>query len=574
MAAVFTDTGSLDSEPYSGEKTPRNYNPFARMVIKSNSLSDINIANEEPLLVSDSSIGESQGEEYVSLLQGRRLYFALAGLDALLFIAALDLTIIATVYVEIANSFNALSRAEWTVTSYMLASTAIQPLYGKFSDILGRTQSIVVAVLLFVLGSVLCALSHSMNALIASRAVQGLGGGGIMSLIFVVVADVLSERERGKYIGIFTCTWGFASAIAPILGGVIVERFDWRLIFWVNLPFCAVALLLVLFVMRLPKPAGSAKEKLKKIDVLGTLVFLAGTVPLLLGLSWGGREHSWSSPLVLGCVIAGPLVLGVFFLIEWRIPKEPIVPSRLLAIRNVALSAVGHFFYGAAGYGPIVFVPQWALLVRGASAISAGVHLLPFTIGSVITSVLGGFVMTRTGRYRRLIVAGALLLGVGNGLLIMLDQHSSVKLQIGVLFLSGLGAGACIQPIMMAAQAAVSGHDMAAATSLCAFLRSLGGIMCVAILSSIMHSVIRADLTELAVSHPSYIFTIVQVADNQSAIYAEGVPEELRQLVVGVYMKSMRMSFYALLPFSILLLLVTLGFEHLELNRQRKRTIK
>ncbi|KAJ2798454.1 hypothetical protein H4R20_004817, partial [Coemansia guatemalensis] len=296
-------------------------------------------------------------EEFQSLLRGKKLYLALAGLDALLFIAALDLTIIATVYVEIANSFNALPRAEWTVTSYMLASTAIQPLFGKFSDILGRTKAIVAAVLLFVLGSVLCAVSRSMDALIASRAVQGLGGGGIMSLIFVVIADVLSERERGKYIGVFTCTWGFASAVAPILGGVIVQHADWRLIFWINLPFCAIALVLVLFAMRLPRPGGSVKEKAKKIDVLGALVFLAGTVPLLLGLSWGGREHSWTSPLVLGCVIAGPLVLGVFFLIEWRIPREPIVPSRLLAIRNVALSAVGHFFYGAAGYGPIVFVP-------------------------------------------------------------------------------------------------------------------------------------------------------------------------------------------------------------------------
>ncbi|KAJ2357866.1 hypothetical protein GGF43_001202 [Coemansia sp. RSA 2618] len=570
MATTLRESDSFESYYYSGQQTPRNYNPFSR-VIKS----DAELRKESLVSLStDSSSGLSSQDEFVSLLTGKRLYFALAGLDALLFIAALDLTIIATVYVEIANSFDALSRAEWTVTSYMLASTAIQPLYGKFSDILGRAEAIVVAVLLFVLGSVLCAMSHSMDALIASRAVQGLGGGGIMSLIFVVIADVLSERERGKYIGVFTCTWGLASAVAPILGGVIVQRADWRLIFWINLPFCAIALLLVLFAMRLPRPAGSVKEKLRKLDVLGTLVFLAGTVPLLLGLSWGGREYSWTSRLVLGCVVSGPLVLGLFFLIEWKIPREPIVPSRLLAIRNVALSAVGHFFYGAAGYGPIVFVPQWALLVRGASAISAGVHLLPFTIGSVITSVVGGFIMTRTGRYRRLIITGAVMLAVGNGLLVLLDQQSSLRLQMGVLFLCGLGAGACIQPIMMAAQAAVSGHDMAAATTLCAFLRSLGGIMCVAILSSIMHSVIKTGLTNLVAAHPSYIFVIARVAENQSAIYAEGVPDDLRAMIVAIYAKAMRMSFYALLPFSVLLVLCTLGFEHLELNRQRKKTIK
>ncbi|KAJ2477392.1 hypothetical protein IWW56_004361 [Coemansia sp. RSA 2131] len=569
MGAPTSESNSSDSYYYSGEHTPRNYNPFSR-VIKSDQ--EILTRNLDASQSSSSSLAH-ENDEFVSLLTGKRLYFALAGLDALLFIAALDLTIIATVYVEIANSFNALPRAEWTVTSYMLASTAIQPLYGKFSDILGRAEAIVVAVLLFVLGSVLCAVSHSMNALIASRAVQGLGGGGIMSLIFVVIADVLSERERGKYIGVFTCTWGLASAVAPILGGVIVQRADWRLIFWINLPFCAVALLLVLFAMRLPRPAGSVKEKLQKIDVLGTLVLLAGTVPLLLGLSWGGREYSWTSPLVLGCVISGVLALVLFFLIEWKVPREPIVPSRLLAIQNVALSSVGHFFYGAAGYGPIVFVPQWALLVRGATAISAGVHLLPFSIGSVVTSVAGGFIMTRTGRYRRLIVVGAIMLCVGNGLLVLLDQHSSLKLQLGVLFLCGLGAGACIQPIMMAAQAAVSGRDMAAATTLCAFLRSLGGIICVAILSSVMHSVIKTGLTDLVVAHPAYIFTIARVAEDQSAIYDSGVPDDLRSQIIGIYTKAMRMSFYALLPFSILLVISTLGFEHLELNRQRKKTI-
>ncbi|KAJ1730318.1 hypothetical protein LPJ61_003074 [Coemansia biformis] len=586
MESDHSDSESFVSFPLSDQRTQR-MSAIHLHLAKGNSTSstsgstsngsnDISeVAKNEPLASEDSiSEGSTADDEPVSPLRGKRLYFALAGLDALLFIAALDLTIIATVYVEIANSFNALSRAEWTVTSYMLASTAIQPLFGKFSDILGRTEAVVVAVLLFVLGSVLCAVSHTMDALIASRAVQGLGGGGIMSLIFVIIADVLSERERGKYIGVFTCTWGLASAVAPILGGIIVQRADWRLIFWINLPFCAVALLLVLLVMRLPRPSGSIREKARKIDVLGTCVFLAGTVPLLLGLSWGGREHSWTSPLVLGCVIAGPLTLVVFFVIEWRVPREPIVPSQLLAIRNVALSAVGHFFYGAAGYGPIVFVPQWALLVRGASSISAGIHLLPFTVGSVITSVLGGYIMTRSGRYRRLIIAGSILLGAGNGLLILLDQRSSLVLQIGVLFLCGLGAGACIQPIMMAAQAAVSGHDMAAATTLCAFLRSLGGILCVAILSSIMHSIIKTGLTRLVVARPAYIFTIARVAENQSAIYAEGVPEELRAMIVSIYMKAMRTAFYALLPFSGLLVLSTLGFEHLELKRERKRTIR
>ncbi|KAJ2469959.1 hypothetical protein GGI02_003261 [Coemansia sp. RSA 2322] len=522
----------------------------------------------------DSISEEEEAEDGAApaALRGRRLYLALAGLDALLFIAALDLTIMATVYIEIASSFNALTRAEWTVTAYMLAATATQPVFGKLSDIVGRAQAVTAAVLIFAGGSVLCAMSHSMDMLIASRAVQGLGGGGIMGLIFVIIADVLSERERGRYIGVFTSTWGVASAVAPVLGGAIVQRSDWRLIFWINLPISAVALALVLRFLRLPRPRGAAGAKLRRIDFTGALLFLAGVVPLLLGLSWGGREHRWGSPLVAASLGGGLALLAAFCAAECRV-AEPIVPPRLLRVRNVALAAAGHVFYGAAGYGPIVFVPQWALLVRGASAISAGLHLLPFTAGTVVTSVGGGFAMARTGRYRRLVVGGAVALCVGNALLVLLSERSSLALLAGALFVSGLGAGACIQPIMMAAQAAVAGPDMAAATALCAFLRSLGGILCVAILSSIMHSVIRDGLTHLAVSNPQYIFTIVQVAENQAAIHAPGVPQELRALIVAVYMRAMHLAFYAMLPFSVVLVLLALGFEHVELNRLRKKTI-
>ncbi|KAJ1962887.1 hypothetical protein GGI12_002378 [Dipsacomyces acuminosporus] len=560
-----------------------NNNPFAEIILKesssisekegdakdSESFSEIDHASS----TENSSDHDNEPSMEASLLTGKKLYLALAGLDTLLFIASLDMTIIATVYVEISNNFNSLSRAEWIVTSYMLAVTATQPLYGKFSDILGRVEAILVAVLLFLVGSVLCAVSNTMTMLIISRAIQGLGGGGIISLIFIVIADVLSERERGKYIGLFTGTWGFASAVAPVIGGLIVQRYNWRLIFWINLPICSVSLLLIIFVLRLPKPQGTLKDKVKKIDILGTLVFLMGTIPLLLGLSWGGREYKWASPLVLGCLISGCLMLGVFLVVEWKVPREPIIPSKLLGVRNVLLSAIGHFFYGAAGYGPIVFIPQWALVVRGASAISAGMHLLPFTIGTILTSVIGGVFMVKTGRYRRQIVLGAVFLCVGNGLLVLLDEKSTTLLQIGILFISGLGAGACIQPIMMAAQAAVGGRDMAAVTTLCAFLRSLGCIMCVAILSSIMHSVVREGLTQLAVKYPLYMGILVKVAENQTIIYQKGVPDELKRAVIHIFMAAIRLAFFALLPFCILLFVCTLGLKHIELNRQRKKTI-
>ncbi|KAJ1850674.1 hypothetical protein LPJ73_003337, partial [Coemansia sp. RSA 2703] len=387
----------VDGEPDDGVTTPRNNyeSPFAHIARseKPSGSEKARITCEKAVITEASgehdellaSCSEFESEDVPSMSK-RRLWLALAGLDALLFIAALDLTIIATVYVEMASSFNALTRAEWTVTSYMLAATATQPLYGKFSDILGRTWAIVFAVAVFLGGSIMCATAQSMDMLVASRAVQGLGGGGIMALIFVVVADVLSERERGRYIGVFTCTWGLASAVAPVLGGVIVQRASWRWIFWLNLPVCAVALVLVLFCMRLPRPKGSAWQKARRLDVLGTLVFLAAALPLLLGLSWGGREYAWSSARVLGCVVGGLAGLGVFAAVECLVAREPIVPPRLLRRRNVALSAVAHFFYGAAAYGPIVFVPQWALLVCGSDAISAGTRLLPFTAGTVVTS--------------------------------------------------------------------------------------------------------------------------------------------------------------------------------------------
>ncbi|KAJ2128410.1 hypothetical protein GGH17_004419, partial [Coemansia sp. RSA 788] len=220
-----------------------------------------------------------------------RLYITIIGLCLLYFISALDMTILATVYVDISNKYHDLSNGIWIITIYLLSTTAAQPLFGKFSDVLGRFQAVTVAVVIFCVGSIVCAAANSMGMLLAGRAIQGIGGGGLMSMPSVIMSDVTAERDRGKYTSFLAASWGIASAVGPVMGGAIVENANWRIIFWINLPVCIPTLIVLFFALNIPRPQGSTKEKLRRIDFLGTLLFQCSIVPLILAFSWGGQGH-------------------------------------------------------------------------------------------------------------------------------------------------------------------------------------------------------------------------------------------------------------------------------------------
>ncbi|KAJ2859680.1 hypothetical protein GGI22_002917, partial [Coemansia erecta] len=231
---------------------------------------------------SSSTGSQSYNKETISKT---RLYIILVGLSLLYFVSALETTVLATVYIDIANEYKNLSNGIWIITSYLLSNTAVQPLYGKLSDILGRFWGIATATGIFCIGSILCAVSNSLGMLIASRAIQGIGGGGLMTMVSIVLSDVTTERDRGKYTGILASTWGIASAVGPVMGGAIVENASWRIIFWINLPVSVPPLVMLFLSLNVPKPAGTAREKFQRMDILGSLAFQAFIIPMIIAFA-------------------------------------------------------------------------------------------------------------------------------------------------------------------------------------------------------------------------------------------------------------------------------------------------
>ncbi|KAJ2851569.1 hypothetical protein IWW36_001053 [Coemansia brasiliensis] len=481
--------------------------------------------------------------------------------------SALDTTIVATTYIPIGNALNSLDIAEWIITSYLISVTAFQPLYGAISDLLGRIETLIFAVLVFLLGSIICAVSTSMPMLIASRAVQGIGGAGLMSMALIIVADIINERERSKYVGVFSGTYGIAAAIGPVIGGAIVQNAKWQVVFWINIPFCVIALIMIVPLLCIPRPQGTLVEKLKRIDFIGALLCIAGIVSLLLGLSWGGREYSWSSVQVICTLVFGLLGMALFAWYESKLPLVPIVPIHLFKIRNVACASGSSLLFGFAVNGAFMFIPQWAQIVKQASPVVSGAYLAPYCVGMIISSTICGVLVSRTGRCYEFIIGGAATMLLGNGLLIMLGSgNNELGKVIGFLLICGLGMGACVFTINLIGQASVSGKHMAVATSTFLFFRSLGMVLSVSVLSNIIQNVLRDRISDFAKDFPMFVGDIGDILKDHALLYGEQVPQLFIDDFISAYSQALRSAFIALTAFTGLFFAVSFGFKHAELH--------
>ncbi|KAJ2818381.1 hypothetical protein IWW50_005839, partial [Coemansia erecta] len=483
-----------------------------------------------------------ESEQPRRLLSGYKLALSVISLVILLVISALDATIVATTYVPIGNQLNSLDSAEWIINSYLIAVTAFQPLYGSISDLFGRVETTVFAIAVFLLGSILCAVSTTMPMLIASRAVQGIGGAGLMSMALIIVADIMNERERSKYVGIFSGTFGVAAAIGPIIGGAIVQNTKWQIAFWINVPLCIVALVTIIAVLRIPRPHGSLRDKTKRIDAGGALLCVGGIVLLLLGLSWGGRGYAWSSARVVCTLVLGLATLAVFAVYECLVPQVPLVPIHLFKVRNVAFASACSLLFGFAVNGAIMFIPQWAQIVKGASPVVSGAYLVPYCVGMIVSSIACGLLVNWTGRCRELIVASAALMLLGNGLLIMLGTDSGLGKVIGFLLVCGLGMGAGVHTISLLGQASVSGKHMAAATSTFLFFRSLGMVLAVSVLTNITQNVLIGKAADIVGDSRVLATTVSSVLKNQSLLLTTNPPQHFVDEFISAYSVALRMG--------------------------------
>ncbi|KAB2972501.1 MFS transporter [Streptomyces sp. SS1-1] len=394
-------------------------------------------------------------------------------------LAALDQTIVSTALPTIVSDLGGLEHLSWVVTAYLLASTAATPLWGKLGDQYGRKRLYQIAIVIFLVGSALCGMAQDMTQLIAFRALQGLGGGGLIVLSMAIVGDIVPPRERGRYQGLFGAVFGATSVLGPLLGGVFTEHLSWRWVFYVNLPVGVVALAVIAVVLHIPR-----RGTKHVIDYLGTLLIAAVATGLVLVASLGGTTWAWGSAQIVGLAVAS-VVLGLVFVAVERRAAEPVLPLKLFRVRTFTLSAVISFIVGFAMFGAMTYLPTFLQVVQGISPTLSGVHMLPMVAGMLLSSTGSGQIVSRTGRWKVFPIAGTGVTALGLLLLHQLDTGTSTALMSVYFFVFGLGLGLVMQVLVLIVQNAVPYEDLGVATSGATFFRSIGASFGVAIFGTI-----------------------------------------------------------------------------------------
>ena len=428
----------------------------------------------------DKKSGQNEGP-----LTHKEIMIVLSGLMTGMLLAALDQTIVSTALKNIVEDFNGLNHYTWVVTAYLLTSTASTPLYGKISDLYGRRPVFQFAIITFLIGSFLAGASQNMTQLIFTRALQGLGAGGLMALTFVIIGDIVSPRERGKYQGYFGAVWGLSSVAGPLLGGffsdhsTILGITGWRWIFYINLPFGILALVITSAVLHIPKV-----KREHKIDYFGALILVFAVSAVLLAVSVYGPEDGWTDSRTLTVFGLG-LFLTLLFLWQETRAKEPILPLRLFKNHTFSLTSALGFIIGAGMFGAIVMLPLYLQVVKGNSATSAGLKLIPLMLGIVSMSIFSGKRISSTGKYKIFPILGAAIMTLGLILMSTLNETTSFGVLSIYAIMVGAGLGLSMQTIVIALQNSVDFQDMGIATSSNTFFRSLGGAFGTAIFGTI-----------------------------------------------------------------------------------------
>jgi EmrB/QacA subfamily drug resistance transporter len=431
----------------------------------------------------DQSPNESVRGNPAPALSHAEIRTIILGVLLAMFLAALDQTIIATALPTIGRELGDLEHLPWIVTVYLLTSTAVTPLYGKFSDSYGRRGTMLIGIVIFIIGSIACALAPNMIVLILARGLQGIGGGGLIALAQTIIADIVAPRERGRYQVYFASVFMTSSLLGPVLGGFFAEHLHWSVIFWINLPLGLVAFAIAFqSLKKLPR-----FERPHKLDLLGALLLVAATVALLLALSWGGLRYPWASLPILG-LFAASLVLWGLFAVRMRLAPEPLIPPGVLHNPVVRMAVLAACFAMGTYIGLTIYLPVYFEAVRGLSASLSGLSLIPLMAGTVVGATLSGRTMAKVKHYKRLPTVGLLVAMAATGVLAMYGQSLSIVTVEIILAIISVGLGTVLPVTMVTTQNAVAPHQMGTATGTANFFRSLGGAFIVAIFGAIVLS--------------------------------------------------------------------------------------
>ncbi len=483
----------------------------------------------------------------------KHILLIFAGLMVTMLLASLDQTVFSTALPTIVGELHGVEHMLWVTTAYILASTIMLPVYGKMGDLIGRKGLFITAISIFMLGSIIGGFADNMSLLIFGRAVQGIGGGGLMILAQAIIADVVPARQRGKYMGIMGGVFALSTVAGPLLGGWFTESIGWRWAFWMNIPLGLLAIASAVFFLKLPKKVISKP----RIDVAGMLLLAIASTSLVLLTTWGGNTYEWNSPVIIALIVASIIAAISFVMVEYK-AKEPIMPLRLFKDRNFNLTTISGLIIGIAMFGALAYLPTYLQMVTGLGATQAGFLMIPMMAGLLISSVATGQLVSKTGRYKWFPVTGTVVVIFALLMLSTLAPTIPIWILCSYLAIMGLGLGMSMQILVLVVQNSFPQSQVGTATASNNYFRQIGASLGAAVVGGLFTSRLTQLLAEklpsstVAVSGDTNSFTPAIVKD---------LPPQIHDAIVNSYNDALAPVFLYMVPL-VLIAVVLLSFVH------------